>query len=227
MIIFFYVYIIMELCFYWINLEREKKRRQHIEEEFKKYNIKNMRIEAVQGNAHREDRELACTQSHIKAMKAFLATNDPYAIICEDDLSFEYKKYWTHSLEEVINNAPPDWQIIQLGFIISEIGPEFYNSQTNYLPHLRHYWSTICYIVNREGAKKITEFTLDTRNRNLFVADCIIYSLAKTYTYKYPMFTCMDNNKSSIHVNHNTYDIKSKKLTNHFMKEQFGKKNHN
>ena len=207
----------MGICFYWINLDKDKARRANIEKEFKENNIRNVRIEAILGGKTKESRELACTQSHIKAIKTFLETKDKYAIICEDDMSFDYKEYWTKSIDEIITGAPSDWEIIQLGIITSEIGPEFYESTTDYLPHQRYYWSTISYVINRKGAKKIAKFELDPKNRNLFVADCIIYSLTKSYTYKYPMFTSMDNNFSSIHSDRNDYHAKSKAMIKQYL----------
>lgn len=207
----------MELCFYWINLDKDKARRANIEKEFRENNIKNVRIEAILGGETKESRELACTQSHVKALKTFLETKDEYAIICEDDMSFDYKKYWTKSIDKVISSAPADWEIIQLGFIASKIGSEFHKSKSDYLPHLRHYWSTISYVINRSGAKKIVKFKLDTKKRDLFVADCIIYSLVKSYTYKYPMFTSMDNNFSSIHSVRDEYHARSKKIIEEYL----------
>jgi glycosyl transferase family 25 len=50
--------------------------------------------------------EVGCYLSHVKAMRAFLATDEPFAMICEDDIviepgleevlqgAFRYSKYW-------------------------------------------------------------------------------------------------------------------------------------
>ncbi len=54
-----------------------------------------------------------------------LNTNDEYGLICEDDLTFELKKYWKSNVEDVVKNAPSDWGIIQLATIIQNIEPKF------------------------------------------------------------------------------------------------------
>ena len=209
----------MNLCFYWINLEQDITRRNSILDQFKKYNIKNVRIEAIAGSTTK-GKIIACTQSHIKAINTFMTTNNNFAIICEDDLSFEWIKYWNKNIDQIILNAPSDWEIIQLAIIItgSKLNNEFYTSDTNYLPHLRHYWSTLCYIINRKGAKKIMNLTLDINQVDKYTADCILYSTAKTYTYKYPMFTYIDNNTSHIHPTHIPVHEKSKKIIEQFLK---------
>ena len=86
--------------YYYINLENDANRREQIESQFKENNVLFHRVDAFlyNNNEHRTEKiakENACCRSHIKAIFEFIMnSNDDYALICEDDLSFELKKYW-------------------------------------------------------------------------------------------------------------------------------------
>jgi len=45
-------------------------------------------------NRQRTDNEYAILYSHLNAIRTFSTTNFKNALIFEDDLSLEYKKYW-------------------------------------------------------------------------------------------------------------------------------------
>jgi len=45
--------------------------------------------------------------------------NEPYAIFCEDDISFESIHYWNFTWNEFIENLPSDWGCVQLMRIVS------------------------------------------------------------------------------------------------------------
>lgn len=177
-------------CFYWINLDDAIVRRKHMENIFTKNNIKNCRVQAIKGQDEKLDKQIACTLSHMKAINQFMESNDDVAIICEDDLSFTYRKYWKKSIQDIINNAPKDWEIIQLGAILHEYYIEdFYNSKEEYLPFKKGYYSAVAYAINRKGAKKIINLKLDLTDPDTYVADLLLYLSVKTYSYKYLPFT--------------------------------------
>ncbi len=97
--------------YFWINLDSAEERRNNILQELEKNNIKNhYRVVAyVSPTKSKKDLENTCCRSHLQAVMHFLLdTNDKYALICEDDLTFELKKYWTKTVEEVIEKAPKD-----------------------------------------------------------------------------------------------------------------------
>ena len=86
---------------YYINLDRRPERRASMEARFAALGIEHMRIAALTPADVTEDQrqrycnplayrwqtegELACSLSHIAAMRAFLATPAPFAVILEDD----------------------------------------------------------------------------------------------------------------------------------------------
>ena len=207
--------------YYYINLENATNRREQIESQFKENNVLFHRVDAFlyNNNEHRTEKiakENACCRSHIKAIFEFIMnSNDDYALICEDDLSFELKKYWKLSPEEVVKNAPLDYGIIQLAIIFSRINnPDTnWNKQNNYFKWgtIPHVGSTLAYIINRKCANELLNYYLknsnNLNNQQIFpTPDSAsgIYGVTNkhtnftAYTYKYPMFIYPDNNTSTL-----------------------------
>ena len=59
--------------------------------------------------------EIGCTTSHLKAIKKFYEeTDEPYAIMMEDDCDIDIAKYWTFTWKDVIAKLPYDWDVVQL-----------------------------------------------------------------------------------------------------------------
>jgi GR25 family glycosyltransferase involved in LPS biosynthesis len=206
---------------YWINLDRSKKRRENMEYILKNIDIKNQRINAIDGkmlsnnyiydrlkniNRMRTKIEYACLLSHLDTIKIF--SNSPYtnALILEDDISLEYVKYWNKSICDIIKNAPKDWDIIMLNYISKEKITKLYTPNIN-----GKISSCQAYIINKKSAQKLMNKILlfdnkYTLNKNfIHTADDYIYSSLKTYVYKYPYFTYSIENDSTIHNWHLDY----------------------
>lgn len=213
---------------YWINLERSSERRKNMENILKNINIKNQRINAIDGkmlsnnyiydrlkgiNKTRSKIEYACLLSHLDTIKIF--SNSPYtnALILEDDISLEYTKYWNESICDIIKNAPHDWEIIMLNYIYAEKMIELYTPNND-----GKISSCQAYIINKKGAQKLINKILlfnnkYTLNKNFtHTADDYIYSSLKTYVYKYPYFTYSIENDSTIHDWHLDYHNHAKVL---------------
>lgn len=220
---------------YWINLDRSPDRRTHMENilkepEFK--HVKNQRIPAIDGktanipsffnseenekiNKIQSNTEYGCLLSHLETIRTFSETNYNIALILEDDISLDFKPYWEKSIKEIIEEAPNDWEIIQLCYLFSNILDEKFNE---------FYPSTLGYIINNKGAKKI----MNLRENNIYnlkkhsdteprVSDYFIYSYFKTYCYKHPMFIHRTNNDSVIHSEHlDMHDIFKKQLLDNY-----------
>jgi GR25 family glycosyltransferase involved in LPS biosynthesis len=152
----------------------------------------------------KNDYEYACMLSHLETIRRFSRTNHEVALIMEDDITLEFKKYWRKSVREIINNAPSDWEIIQLCYIIN-------GNQTNpnqfklYQRNIRNTCvSAAAYLINNRTAKKIINSIYIDGKYNLehyliHHADCYIFSKSITYTYKYPYFIYKSNNDSLLH----------------------------
>ena len=206
----------IDYIFYWINLNKSEDRKKRMEKLLKKQNIKNVHISAIDGGKDLNLRACACCASHIKAIKTFYESGNDVGIICEDDISFEYKKYWRNTLTNVINEAPKDWEILQLGVITSWFWPHaiIKNSKQLYIPYHDYISSTLCYVINRKGAEKLLQVKEKPSNH----AELYIYKNVKTYTYKYPMFTYPTENDSTIHSDHLPDHIYSKNLITKHLK---------
>jgi GR25 family glycosyltransferase involved in LPS biosynthesis len=92
---------------------------------------------------------LGCFMSHRRALKTFLETsNKDYAVILEDDAEPRFQD-WNKKIQESIQNAPSDWDIIKLDYL-----PKFNwfdESRYTKFPSL----ITTAYIVNKKSAEKI------------------------------------------------------------------------
>ena len=99
---------------FWINLERSKDRRAKMEAQLNKYNLNHTRIEAVDGdnlnykqqycrngyniNIKMSKYEIDCALSHIKTIQHCYDKGLEYALILEDDATFEYFPYKTDTI---------------------------------------------------------------------------------------------------------------------------------
>ncbi len=153
----------------YINLDRSPDRLIFMENEFKKHGIKNFhRIEAVDGKNIKDTKngkvnnihfvsnyklngsEIACTLSHLKAIKYAYDRKYESVLILEDDVSFDLLKYWKKDFKSIINKAPKDWEILQL-----------YTSQNclkkEHEFHKRDMdcYGMVAYMINRSSMEKI------------------------------------------------------------------------
>lgn len=209
----------------WINLQRSKDRYQIMSDLCKSYNLQNHRIEAVDGLgawAHLEryvvpnptltKKETACSISHLSAIMYFLhKMTDPYVVIFEDDVSFEFLQYIPYNWSTFMNSLPNDWQVVQLS--VSELEPI---SDINLIRTQEGdgRYCSAAYLINREGAKNILDQYFSPRVNKYVLygkyhptSDQIICHTVPTYSI--PIFT-YHNNSSTIHPEHLVYHIASK-----------------
>lgn len=213
---------------YWINLDRSIDRRQRMEQMFQDPVFKGkkiVRISAVDGKATNIDQvlnanfegmqpdkftkvEYACTLSHLNAIKQFSESNNEVALIMEDDMTLEYKPYWKRTTKQIMDNAPYDWETIQLCYIIlNNVPRKIYTRNTGNL------FSTGAYIINKKGAKQLIHKNKKNILKNTIghSADIYLYLNTNTYVYKYPMFIYGTDETSTIHQEHIKHHNESKK----------------
>ena len=220
---------------YWINLDRSNDRRIQMSRVFQDPVFQNMKIErvsAVDGKnpeavyrrlkfmyKQKNDYEYACMLSHLDTIRRFSQTSYDVGLIMEDDLTMELRKYWRKSVQEIIDGAPPDWEIIQL----------CYNTQANiknfslYERNVRN--KTVCaaaYLIRNQAAKRLIGEIYSGGKYNLehyiiHHADCYIFNKLVTYTYKYPYFIYKTNNNSLLHPE----DLKSHERSKRQVLEMF------
>ena len=150
---------------YYINLNRRKDRDTHMKQYLKKYKLNGTRVEAFDGSVagfyddlveatppHLRDVEIACTLSHLNAIRQWLDTSDSdTAFICEDDLSFDTISSWGCTWKDIESQIPHYWDIVQMCVI--------HHPQREIILNLHHRtmydYSTACYLIHRRYAQKL------------------------------------------------------------------------
>ena len=201
---------------YYINLDGEPERKAYMEAQLKYWEIENYtRISAYDG---REDDlgdilkgkypemmtsgEIGCTTSHLKAIKHWYDTSDtPYAIMMEDDCSFDTVKFWNFTWKDFISKVPYAWDVLQLAIIST--GDIHVPIHTRFVND----FSTACYVITRHHAKKLIDFhirgdkyKLDNGVKPRPVADDLVYNSGLTFAT--PIFLYRLQLGSSIHPEH-------------------------
>ena len=238
---------------YWINLERSKDRYANMTEMFKDPIFNGIDIERINAFDGKEkdatafftkqkkegknyQAEHACLLSHLQTIKAFSESNHEVALIMEDDCTLEFKPYWKKTIKQIMDDAPKDWEIIQLSYITDTIPatiPENeYTKIDNNSKNSPKYWGACTYIIKKSAAQQFIK-TSYLPDKDKYVlhdytpiisADIYIYTLLNSYNYKYPMFTYKTQTESTIHNEDIAVHNKSKKmLIQHFYPEYYKK----
>lgn len=156
---------------YIINLDRATDRMAHMRSEIERVGIPYTRIEAVYGpelpepiqefdekrfniltGKHKNPREIGCFLSHIKVFQAFLASNEPYALVLEDDVKLP------DGFSQLLNQAiehQAHWDLLRLS---SSRQGEFIKiaqlDATHQLAYnLKVLKNTGAYLITRKGAE--------------------------------------------------------------------------
>ncbi len=200
---------------YCINLDGEPHRWQSMEEMLKYWEIEDYtRISAYDG---REDDlsdilkgrypdnmssgEVGCVTSHLKALKEFLKTDAPCALVMEDDCDINTVTHWGFNWKDFYSRLPYDYDVVQLAII---------NPAQVHVPLHRRFvndFSTACYIITRHHAEKLVrlhcrgdKYKLDQGVKPRAVADDLIYNSGNTFAI--PLFLYKIELGSSIHDIH-------------------------
>ena len=199
---------------YVINLEEREDRRNYIESALKNAGVDNYKlIKAMNGNdpivnelIHVRERiplsnpEIGASISHLQTIKQWLEESDSeYAIIIEDDLSFETVEFWDFTFEEFLSSIDKQYDILQFCII--------HNYRINRKFHMKekHDWSAACYLIKREWAQKIIDKHYIDNKIALYpnwesLADSMIYREARAYSI--PLLTFTLEFESSINQEH-------------------------
>jgi hypothetical protein len=187
---------------YVINMEKSKDRKEHIEGQFKKYNVDQyIFTKAIDGSSEDLSQfvvnhdslpvtggEAACSISHLRAIEQWLQSSDSdYAIFVEDDVSFETVDFWSFEWKDFIKSIDYAYDVLQLAIIN--------NFTVNTRLHLREFldWSTSVYLIKRPYAEKlIKKHKLEDKYvlsnlKNFAVAEGVFFS--KALCYSIPLFT--------------------------------------
>jgi GR25 family glycosyltransferase involved in LPS biosynthesis len=139
----------------------------------------------------KNDFEYACLTSHLETVRKFSNTSYETALIMEDDITLEFRPYWRKTVQQVMDEAPEDWEIIQLCYTSVEKDPMYFSTY-------EHITNSNCvcaaaYLINNKGAKRLMNSIYKNGKYNInpmynHHADCFLFAMCNTYTYKYPYF---------------------------------------
>jgi hypothetical protein len=200
----------------WINLDTEVDRQTHMNELFDFYDIENTRISAVDGRGDNDvseflvgrwpdlmtSGELACSMSHLKAIKYFYEeTNLDYIIICEDDIVLDTVPYWPFTWNGFMAGVPYDWDVLQCSITSTK------NLRANLHPRLINDFCAAFYVITRHHAEKIiklhcraNKYRFDQKIKPRPTSEELIYNTGRTYSI--PLFVYRYDFESGIHQEH-------------------------
>ena len=96
--------------------------------------------------------------SHLNLLRHwYTSSNEPYAIFCEDDVSFESINYWNFSWNDFITNLPSDWECVQLMRMTSTYQKPDHVKEDLKLVLRRGRWWGSHSLMKREYVKKILD----------------------------------------------------------------------
>lgn len=138
--------------------------------------------------------EMGCLLSHLKAIIQGYLQGLDIIIVMENDVFFQHAKLWKKTIQDIVRDAPPDWNIINL--YSSTIVCKDLFEQQDYVLHdgVNTCYLAACYIINRRGMYNILQsinffngvIQLFTNDTNAYHgADEILFKWAdKTYFVK-------------------------------------------
>ena len=239
--------------FYMINLLQCSDRKIHMYNLYDNDNLKY--VEAVDGSWISEndevslppnlefiknspykinDYEIACTSSHIKAIKIAYENNEKEVFIIEDDTHNTYKSLWKKNLRTIIKNKPENAECII--FFTSNVDLQKklieVSKEKEFIKFDKLHTSTGIYYINRSGMEKIYNhyvkndkivFPVANARAELLADRKALFSKMKTYHYTTPTF--IDECKSStIHQRHLTIHEKNHNiLVNFFIQQEISR----
>ncbi len=220
---------------YYINLDKSIERKKRILHElslnFSNYN----RISAVDGRLLKPDYyknktdlfqfdlsdfveatpgEIGCTLSHMKAIRKIHEDGCEFALVLEDDAGLKYRNLWGLTINEIIKNAPKDFEALKLhGF------PNKQNKNLNLLSKGIKYrkidnipskeWSTAAIIWSKKGIENMMRFfhndflRISIKDSESIVADYFIWRVNKSYEFTQPLIFINDFNSTIQTFNNN------------------------
>jgi GR25 family glycosyltransferase involved in LPS biosynthesis len=226
---------------YYINLDSRQDRKKHMEKMINMYSLQATRISAVNGKnlvdqyveqipPRLRQVEIACTVSHLTAIREWYTTsNSETAIICEDDVCFDGVTSWGSSFNEIVNELPPYWDMVQLCIIYHPLHEKIIS-----LHHRVTYdFSAAIYMIRRSYAEKLLKLywkeDIGKWNINGYHYPLPLTSEEAIYRpgviLSIPLFTFMDTMGSDIQSKEHLdqYHAYSKKLYEHIWKQYKGK----
>jgi mannosyltransferase OCH1-like enzyme len=208
-----------DLPILYINLDRDTLRNEYVIKELKGVSSNVTRISAIDGRSSDKQNvkvvsdfgsltpcEVACTASHLKAIKFAFDLNVEKAIICEDDASFAPMRIWAqHQIDTFHKSVTNDVGLVLLTWGGCEFGQSL---SVRLVQTTSGLYGTVAYIITRRGMvdilghSQVSSTHIHLKKTKLVSkgqADGYLYSLTTVATSSIPL--ALPNNivhKSSI-----------------------------
>ena len=136
----------------YINLDHRKDRLKQINNEFKKMNFPENKIERVSAVRNKYNGHIGCCKSHIKTMDLVIQNNYKYTMVFEDDFIFSVdQKTLDKKITEFLSNYGDDWDIIQLASFYTSLK----DTEIDYIKKVNKASTSSAYIINRPFAETL------------------------------------------------------------------------
>ena len=212
----------------YINLDRSKDRKVAFEAQMRRFKVKTFkRVPAFDGRKIFSDAalrartvelpkdmkqssgEIGCSLSHLRAAEMALDIDAPYVLVMEDDIHLTFYERWRTSIEEIVRQAPKDWQVLQLTINNVRVLRTLMGLGAPFVPWRKNHWSTGAYLINRKGCQRtVNEFCQTGKKAHYklpggvqLVSDVLMYNGPGAYTYTRPLLD-HEIKESTIHQGH-------------------------
>lgn len=162
--------------------------------------------------------ELGCTLAHLSVMYSIYLRSKSlgkYVVVCEDDILFDPLRLLSETLFTFTENAPSDWEILQLQ---PTNNPRKLTDSYSTV----HSYGTVCYCIKVDAVVNFFSKYLNANNIlqlsdfiNVNIrADHFLYNIFKTYTNYKHVYVLWNNSlhSSQIHPNMDINHTKRSKL---------------
>lgn len=157
-------------------IDFRKKNASSVLEEYLETNFYSLKRPLTNG-------EIGCSLSHIKVYDDFLASDDDWLLVLEDDANFRFfDKRYVEEIISVLEGSSHELVILGYSKLAVEEAKSFYlkepikvlyKTSSHFLGKPWKNWTsgTVSYLINKNGAKKIVERYSHSNNKIETVAD--------------------------------------------------------
>ena len=152
---------------YYLNLDNRLDRREYMESQFNKFDIKQYtRVSAnrydptkfiewykfslIMSNKNNRISYISILVNQLQSIiDWYYSEVSETCLILEDDLNFSIIKYWNFDWKTLVNNLPPNWDCVQFHIIGESFIPMGLTRRT------RNNHGATCYMISRHYAEKL------------------------------------------------------------------------
>ena len=120
---------------------------------------------------YHDDHVMAVYLSHHRALELALQycrqNSQPFALIMEDDVSFDFTLFWSGAFDSYLTKLPANWATIQLGYTRGKIDPLNGHVPRYEVPvrpgfYKGSHYGAFAYLINTNGLELILNRSMDT-----------------------------------------------------------------